>query len=70
MSLASASDFSNDTAKPTSKLSEAAWVWAIVGLLAVLWGTSVALFGIPGLYIPAVAMVPVIFVALVVISRG
>jgi len=44
-------------------------------LLAVLvflagWATSVALWGIPGLYIPALALVPVIYVVLILISRG
>jgi hypothetical protein len=41
----------------------------VLGLL-VAWGVSIALWGIPGLYIPALAMVPVIWVALLVISRG
>ncbi|NIZ14503.1 hypothetical protein [Phaeobacter sp. HF9A] len=35
-----------------------------------LWGILVMLFGLPGLYLPAVAMVPVMFVILVLISRG
>tara|TARA_Y100001933_G_C18688655_1_gene434086 strand:- start:109 stop:315 length:207 start_codon:yes stop_codon:yes gene_type:complete len=34
------------------------------------WATSVAIWGIPGLYIPALALVPVIWVALLIISRG
>lgn len=41
----------------------------VLGFL-VAWGVSIALWGIPGLYIPALAMVPVIWVALLVISRG
>lgn len=69
MSLASASDFSSSE-KTASKLSPEAWVWAFVALVAALWGASIAIFGIPGLYIPAVALVPVVFVALIVISRG
>ncbi len=39
-------------------------------LFLALWGTSIALWGIPGLYIPAVMMVPVIWVGLLLISRG
>ena len=74
MSLASASDLprkpSPSTAKVAAKISPAAWVWSFVALAAALWGTSIALFGVPGLYIPAVAAVPVIFAALIVISRG
>lgn len=34
------------------------------------WGISFATFGIPGLYIPAVAAVPVIWIALLAITRG
>lgn len=35
-----------------------------------LWGLSVAVFGIPGLYIPALAAVPVIWGLLLLITRG
>lgn len=34
------------------------------------WATSIALWGIPGLYIPALALVPVMWVLLLLISRG
>lgn len=34
------------------------------------WATSIVLWGIPGLYIPALALVPVIWVLLILISRG
>lgn len=34
------------------------------------WATSIVLWGIPGLYIPALALVPVIWVMLILISRG
>jgi len=34
------------------------------------WATSVALWGIPGLYIPALALVPVAWGLLIMISRG
>lgn len=36
----------------------------------VLWGLSVAAFGIPGLYIPALVAVPVIWTLLIIITRG
>lgn len=43
----------------------------LVTLLALIaaWGASVAIWGIPGLYIPALAMVPVVWTILLVISR-
>lgn len=34
------------------------------------WATSIVMWGIPGLYIPALALVPVIWVLLLLISRG
>jgi fatty acid desaturase len=42
------------------------------GVLAavVAWGGSVAIWGIPGLYIPALMLVPVIVAVLFIITRG
>ncbi|WP_164660044.1 hypothetical protein [Tropicibacter sp. Alg240-R139] len=34
------------------------------------WGYSIMLFGLPGLYLPALALVPMMFLVLIVISRG
>jgi hypothetical protein len=34
------------------------------------WATSVVLWGIPGLYIPALILVPVVWALLLIISRG
>jgi|GEM_PF-690159 len=48
---------------------DVAIILAVLGVLA-LWGGSVALWGIPGLYIPAVAMVPVVWALLLLITRG
>lgn len=45
-------------------------IYAVLLLAVVLWGLSIAFFGIPGLYIPAVAAVPVIYALLILISRG
>ncbi len=42
----------------------------ITALALILWGLSIAAFGIPGLYIPALIAVPVIFTLLMVITRG
>ncbi len=77
MSLASPSDFTNTAPKLTSRLRARlakvpglVWTYAVLALVVALWGTSVVLFGIPGLYIPAVALVPVIFAGLLLISRG
>lgn len=43
-------------------------IWfAIVGFVS-LWMCSALTFGLPGLYLPAVAMVPVIFALLILIT--
>ncbi len=34
------------------------------------WGTSIALWGIPGLYLPALGAVPVMWVVLILMARG
>jgi hypothetical protein len=61
-----------DTRAPARDPDEAAVAPILLTVLVLLagWGTSVALWGIPGLYIPALATVPVIWTVLVLISRG
>ena len=54
--------------QPSNKT--ALWLIVAVVIFLALWATSVALFGIPGLYIPALALVPVIWALLIVVSRG
>lgn len=43
-------------------------VWFAVVLFVSLWLISTMTFGLPGLYIPAVLLVPVIFVLLICIT--
>lgn len=51
--------------------NEATWPFFLVAALIVVgWAASVALFGVPGLYIPAVAAVPVIWALLIWVSMG
>ena len=45
------------------------WFYTAAAIFS-MWGCSVMLFGLPGLYIPAVMMVPVMFLILILISRG
>lgn len=35
-----------------------------------LWGLSIAAFGLPGLYLPALAMVPLVYLLMILITRG
>jgi hypothetical protein len=45
-------------------------VWfAIIGFVS-LWLSSALVFGLPGLYLPALALVPVMFVVLLFITWG
>ncbi len=45
------------------------WGYTALAIFS-MWGCSALLFGLPGLYIPAVMMVPVMFLILILISRG
>lgn len=45
-------------------------VWWAVGLWVSFWGSMTMLFGLPGLILPALFMTFVMFVFLIVISRG
>lgn len=42
----------------------------VVLLALAAWGGSIVIWGVPGLYIPAVIMVPVLMGMLIWISRG
>lgn len=45
-------------------------IWfALIGFFS-LWMSSALTFGLPGLYLPAVAMVPVVFLLLLLITKG
>lgn len=46
------------------------WFYGMLVLVVILWGISVVMFGVPGLYIPAVAFVPMVFSLLIWISIG
>ncbi|WP_170475708.1 hypothetical protein [Ruegeria arenilitoris] len=35
-----------------------------------MWGCSAMIYGLPGLYLPALAMVPLMFLLLILVSRG
>lgn len=45
-------------------------IYYAIGTFISLWGCLIMLFGLPGLYLPALAMVPVMWVLLILISRG
>lgn len=45
-------------------------IWYAIAAFVSLWLCCILLFGIPGLYIPAVSLVPLIVVGLVIITFG
>ncbi|KAA0912085.1 hypothetical protein [Aquicoccus porphyridii] len=42
---------------------------ALVVILAA-WGAAIFKWGVPGLYIPALASVPLIYLVLIIVARG
>lgn len=45
-------------------------IWFALIAFVSLWLSSALVFGLPGLYLPALALVPIIFVTLIVITWG
>lgn len=45
-------------------------IWYLLVAVLSLWAIAVMTWGVPALYLPALAMVPVMFVILIWISRG
>ena len=61
-----------DHATPAAKgeTALAAKILLTVLVAVVAWGFSVFTWGVPGLYIPAVAAVPVLYLLLIVMAKG
>ncbi len=45
------------------------WGYTAAAIVS-MWGCSALLFGLPGFYLPALVLVPVMFLILILISRG
>lgn len=56
-------------ARDAANGTEEDWGYTAAAIVS-MWGCSVMLFGLPGLYLPALALVPVMFLILILISRG
>ncbi len=39
-------------------------------LIVTVWGAAIFKWGVPGLYIPALASVPLIYLVLIIVARG
>ncbi|WP_428511437.1 hypothetical protein [Roseovarius sp.] len=64
----------NDTgthpAEGSSETSIAVRILLFLGVLLAAWVGAIVIWGVPGLYLPALALVPVIWLFLLIISRA
>lgn len=66
-----AEDLTTGETATATETSPALWpIYAGLVIFLVAMAASVAIFGLPGLYIPAVAFVPVMYFILIRISLG
>lgn len=63
-------DTRNSEAERKAEDALALRIILVVVLALLAWAGAVALWGLPGLYLPAVALVPVIWILLLLISFG
>ncbi len=63
-------DHAHPTTDASSENRRDARILLTVLVALALWGVSIAIWGVPGLYIPALCLVPVMYVILILISRG
>ena len=45
-------------------------IWFFIVAIVSLWGISILTWGVPGLYLPALGFVPVMWIILLLITRG
>lgn len=68
-----ASTLEPEAAQSTDSKAEdalAAKIIVAIFLALVAWGMAIFVWGVPGLYVPALALVPVIYIALIAMARG
>ena len=45
-------------------------IFAVLAAVVVAWGSAIFAYGVPGLYIPALCFVPVMYLLLIIIAKG
>lgn len=45
-------------------------IFAVLAAVLIAWGSAIYAYGIPGLYIPALCFVPVMYALLITIAKG
>jgi hypothetical protein len=45
-------------------------IFAVLAAVVVAWGSAIFAYGVPGLYIPALCFVPVMYALLIIIAKG
>ncbi|WP_243614655.1 hypothetical protein [Shimia aestuarii] len=63
---AQAPDAHHDEVSPTTVKA----IFAVLAALLVAWGSAIYAYGVPGLYIPALCFVPVMYAILITIAKG
>ncbi|MEM1266107.1 MAG: hypothetical protein AAGI50_08840 [Pseudomonadota bacterium] len=66
-------DVETATPAPQPEMSDARmkeWFWSVMLCIVSLWGLSIYFFGLPGFFMPALLLTPVIFGYLLIITRG
>ncbi len=63
-------DHHADTTSEADEKALALKIILTVLFVLVAWGLAIFMFGVPGLYIPAVAVTPVMYIILITIARG
>lgn len=56
-------------ARDVDKHGEDNLIWGLITIIS-MWGCAILLFGYPGLIIPALMLVPTIFILLIAITWG
>jgi len=66
----SPTETSNDHAEEHISPAGLKMLFAFLFVFVAAWGGAIYLFGVPGLYLPALALVPVVYLFLIVAAKG
>lgn len=70
MTLADTTPQHHATKSTDDEASDVKKILLTVLLALVAWGISIATWGVPGLYLPAVALTPIMYILLITVAKG
>ena len=70
MSLTETTATPVDTHAEDTATGSVKWIYLVLLAVVVAWGSAIYAYGIPGLYLPALALVPAMYALLVIIAKG